>query len=174
MVINFDGIRSKKDDLSVCIENYSPDVIICTETHLDSSILSSEIFPQSYSVIRKDRDNGRSKGGVCIAIRDDLIITDRSDLNSDCEAVWVTLKVKGVKDLTIGAFYRSQIFGDTTEYMDALRQSITKIRRSSKGPIWLAGDFNFPTINWDNRTVYPAGRDNRTVNPAGRPLCHPF
>ena len=127
-----------------------------TETHLDSSVNSSELFPHNFSVFRKDRE-GRSKGGVCIAVRDDLIATHRTDLDSECEAVWVTLKVKGVKDLTIGAFYRSQIFGDSSEYLDALRQSLTKIRQTTNGPVWLAGDFNFPAINWENQTVKPEG-----------------
>jgi hypothetical protein len=49
------------------------------------------------------------------------------------------------------------MFGDTADYMNALRESLTKIRRSSKGHIWLAGDFNFPSVNWDQLTVDPGG-----------------
>ena len=47
----------------MCIENYNPDIIIGTETHLDSSSNSSELFPPNYSVIRKDREFDNSKGG---------------------------------------------------------------------------------------------------------------
>ena len=61
----------------MCIENYSPDIIIGTETHLDSFVSSSELFPSNYSIIRKDRDFDNPKGGVLIAIKNDLIGTHR-------------------------------------------------------------------------------------------------
>ena len=53
MIINFDGISDKTSDLAVSIENYHPDVIIGTETHLKGNINSSELFPPEFSVIRK-------------------------------------------------------------------------------------------------------------------------
>ena len=74
---------------------------------------SSELFPSNYSVIRKDRNFDNSKGGVLIAMKDDLIGTHRTDLDTKCELVWVTIKIQGSKDVTIGAFYRSPQFGDT-------------------------------------------------------------
>ena len=111
-------------DLAVCIENYNPDMIIGTETHLDSSNNSSELFPPNYSVIRKDRDFDNSKRGVLIALKSDLIRTHRTDLNSNCEIIWVTIKIQGTKDITIGAFYRSPQFGKTSEYMHELQESI--------------------------------------------------
>ena len=132
MVINFCSIRNKMSDLAGCIENYNPDIIIGTETHLDSSVNSSKLFPPNYSVIRKDRDFDNSKGGVLIALKSDLIGTHRTDLNSNCETIWVTIKIQGMKDITIGAFYRSPQFGNTSEYMHELRESINKIKHSNK------------------------------------------
>ena len=38
LVINFDSIRGKVADLAMCIETYNPDVIIGTETYLNSSV----------------------------------------------------------------------------------------------------------------------------------------
>ena len=49
LVINFCSIRNKVADLAVCIGEYNPDIIIGTETHLDSSVNSSELFPSNYS-----------------------------------------------------------------------------------------------------------------------------
>ena len=88
----------------MCIGEYNPAIIIGTETHLDSSVNSSELFPSNYSVIRKDRHFDNSKGGVLIAMKDDLIGTHRTDLDTKCEIVWVTNKIQGSKDVTIGAF----------------------------------------------------------------------
>ena len=104
----------------MCIGKYNPDTIIGTETHLDNSLNSSELFPSNYSVIRKDRNFDNSKGGVLIAMKDDLIGTHRTDLDTKCEIVWVTIKIQGSKDVTIGAFYRSPQFGDTHDYMNEL------------------------------------------------------
>ena len=141
----------------MCIGKYNPDIIIGTETHLDSSVNSSELFPSNYSVIRKDRNFDNSKGGVLIAMKDDLIGTHRTDLDSKCEIVWVTIKIQGSKDVTIGAFYRSPQFGDTYDYMNELRESINKIKRTNNEQIWLAGDFNLPDIDWDLLNTKPGG-----------------
>ena len=90
----------------MCIGQYNPDriIIIGTETHLDSSVNSSELLPSNYSVIRKDRNFDNSKGGVLIAMKVDLIGTHRTDLDTKCEIVWVTIKIQGSKDITIGRF----------------------------------------------------------------------
>ena len=64
LVINFCSIKNKVADLAVCIGKYNPDIIRGTETHLDSSVNSSELFPSNYSVIRKDRNFDNSKAGV--------------------------------------------------------------------------------------------------------------
>ena len=79
------------------------------------------------------------------------------DLDTNCEIVWVTIKIQGTKDLTIGSFYRSHTFGNTPEYLNALRESLEKIRKSNKGQIILGGDFNLPSVDWDQSDVRPGG-----------------
>ena len=102
--------------------------------------------------MRKDRNFDNSKGGVLIAMKDDLIGTHRTDLdNTKCEIVWVTIKIQGSKDVTIGAFYTSPQFGDTYDYINELRESINKIKRA-KMSIWLEGD-----IDWDLLNTKPGG-----------------
>ena len=156
MAINFCSFRKKNSDLAVCVENYNPDIIIGTETHLDNSVNSSELFP-NYSVIRKGRNFDNSKGGVLIALISDLTGTHRTDLNSNCEIIWVTIEIQGMKDITRDAFYRSPQFGNTSEYMHELRESINKIKHSNKEHIWLGGDFNLPDIDWDILSPKPGG-----------------
>ena len=68
--INVNGLRSKKLQLYELICSDKPDIVLCQETKIDSSILSAELFPESFIVFRKDRNvNG---GGVCIAVRRDF------------------------------------------------------------------------------------------------------
>ena len=160
LVINFEGLCNKTADLAVCIETYDPDIIIGTETHLDSSVNSSELFPDSYAVFRKDRCFGinQKRGGVLIALKNDIIGTHRIDLDTKCELIWVTVKIQGAKDVTIGAFYRSHTFASTAEYMNELRESLSRIKCSNKGQIWLAGDFNIPDVNWETNSFKPGGQ----------------
>ena len=143
----------------MCIETYNPDVIIGTETHLDPTVNSSELFPDSYAIFRKDRWFGKNtkRGGVLIALKNDIIGTHRIDLDTDCELIWVTIKIQGAKDVTIGAFYRSHTFGSSSEYMNELRESLSRIKCSNKGQIWLAGDFNVPNVNWESNNFTPGG-----------------
>ena len=79
------------------------------------------------------------------------------DLDTNCEVVWVTIKIQGTKDLTIGSFYRSHTFGNTPEYLNALRESLEKIKKSNKGQIILGGDFNLPSVDWDRSDVRSGG-----------------
>ena len=59
LVVNFQGLRDKTADLACCLEQHCPDIIVGTETNLNNSINSSELFPEGYYVLRKDRTFGR-------------------------------------------------------------------------------------------------------------------
>ena len=78
------------------ISSVKPDVIIGTETWLNSTI---------NSVYRKDRPN-KSYGGVLIAVTNDLISSVVTDLDTDCKILWVQIDLIGTKSLHIGSFYR--------------------------------------------------------------------
>ena len=109
------------------MDKYNPYISVGTETHLDSSVNNIELFPYNYFIIRKYGNFDNLKGGVLIAMTDDLIGTHRTDLHTKFEIVWITIKIQGSKDVTIGALYRSPQFGDTYDYMNELRESINTI-----------------------------------------------
>ena len=48
------------------VDEQKPDIIIGCETHLDETYTNSEVFPQGFSIIRKDRCYGG--GGVFLTI----------------------------------------------------------------------------------------------------------
>ena len=54
--ININSIRGKRLEVSSLIENENIDVICFQETKLDSSIYSSEIFENSFTNYRKNRN----------------------------------------------------------------------------------------------------------------------
>ena len=55
--ININGIRGKILELTVFLAAHQPHVVAVQETKIDSTITTSELFPETcmYSVYRKDR-----------------------------------------------------------------------------------------------------------------------
>ena len=72
--INVNGIKGmdKKAYLHAFIDENKPDIVIGTESKLDSSCKNAEIFPDGYksNVIRHDRNS--NGGGVFIIARDNV------------------------------------------------------------------------------------------------------
>ena len=58
MQLNCNGLkaRTKRQDFSAIVEDQKPDIIIGCESKLDSSIPTYSVFPDDYSVFRKDRN----------------------------------------------------------------------------------------------------------------------
>ena len=69
-IINFRSIRGKVASLQTFTDQNDTDIIIGSESWLDSSILSAEIFPSHFQVFRKDRNS--CGGGVFIAVKDSI------------------------------------------------------------------------------------------------------
>ena len=85
-----------------------PDLMLITETKLDSSIFSSELLPKGYvGEFRRDRNlNG---GGVVIVTKDCYTITDlvpQTTPQKETELVWATITLKDHSKLVVGSFYR--------------------------------------------------------------------
>ena len=159
MVVNFQSIRGKCAELATSLEFDNPDVLIGTETWLGSEVNSSELFPNTYNVFRKDRplDNkGRAYGGVLIAAKNNFICVQRQDLDSNCELLWVEIKITGAKPVLVGSFYCTP--NEKIEYLSYLRESLTKIDMNQYSNIWLAGDFTLGDIDWSTQSVRPGGK----------------
>ena len=103
------------------IEQDTPDIICGCESHLEQSIPSCEIFPNSFQVFRKDRN--RNEGGVLIAVKNDILTSHEVAFDADCEVIWVKLHFH--QPLFIGSFYRPPSNGIAD--LEALDQSVQKI-----------------------------------------------
>ena len=66
--INFQSSKNKDCEFQAFLAKENPDVIIGTETWLNSSVKTCEYFNPNYSVFRRDRLDGY--GGVLVAVKD--------------------------------------------------------------------------------------------------------
>ena len=166
LTVNCRSIVGKRAEFHALIEQHKPHIICGQESWLNNSIKSCEIFPKEYEAFRNDRilqrrkagddlsenEDGEAKqrgGGVFILVDKKLTGCEQVKFQSDCEIIWVTVKLQGHKDILIGSFYmphRNET--DITE----LQKSLGKINAESQIPnqIILTGDFNCPDINWNN------------------------
>ena len=65
---NARSIVNKRHLLDLELSKRPFDIIVLMETHLDDAISDAEIFPENYTVFRRDRSqNGRQGGGILIA-----------------------------------------------------------------------------------------------------------
>ena len=87
---NARSIVNKRHLLDLELSKRPFDIIVLTETHLDDSISDAEIFPENYTVFRRDRSqNGRQGGGILIATSYFLNVSPRDDLLCDSELLFV-------------------------------------------------------------------------------------
>ena len=72
------------------VDTAKADIILGCESWLSRDIANSEIFPEGFDAVRKDRV-GDAHGGVFVCFKKDLICTEVPELEMDCELVWVKL-----------------------------------------------------------------------------------
>ena len=149
VVVNFQSAKNKKEEIGNMIDSCNPDVIIGTETWLNENIHSTELFPPSYTVIRKDRSDGY--GGVLIALKQEFTFEHLTS-KRDCESVFIKLPLQRRKALIIGAVYRPP--SSSQQYLDSLCSEVEDIHRKHRNAIfWIGGDLNLPDIDWSTMST---------------------
>ena len=153
VVINARSLRGKPDQLQCVLSSTDPDIVIVTETWLDASIMSSEIFPSDFTAYRKDRKTDTRGGGVLIAVNNRLMSSLENDLDTKCEIVWVKIEIAGVKTLHVGGFYRPPVMTrDGLQTLAELKKSLDLIQNTDSN-VWIGGDFNMPDVKWEDYSV---------------------
>ena len=128
--------------------NISHDCIIVTETWLDSSVFSAELFPSTYIVLRSDRRfqlvNRSKGGGVVLAISDKYVrqavdasvITDAIPL---IDIVVCKCSISGVSFYLVGVYLVPDLpLSDVVLFLELLESLLFGF------PVIFIGDFNFP------------------------------
>lgn len=75
---------NKTDELESILLCYEPDVVVLTETWLRNDVLDSELVPDGYVIMRRDR--GSRGGGVALIISKDIECTPMVPL--DIESIF--------------------------------------------------------------------------------------
>ncbi|EDO45744.1 predicted protein [Nematostella vectensis] len=149
LVSNIEGARSKSAELSCILGEENIDILLATETHLNPQVNSCEILPQDFLVYRKDRPS--HKGGVLIAVKNNLVSIPRPGLDSDCEIVWCEVLLDKETNL-LCSYYRQQSLGMIS--LDALDNFLSKVTKlAGNRHVILTGDFNLPSIDWATSSV---------------------
>ena len=158
--MNCRSIKNKKAEIHTLIDSAKPDIILGNESWLTPDIKKSEIFPDSFDAIRKDRV-GDAHGGVFIAFRRDLLCTETPELDTKCEVILCKLNIIGCRTLFLGSFYRPPNHTEK-EYLEAFNISLTRIMSNKNAHVLVGGDFNCGNIEWSTMQV-PEGVPQRQV-----------
>ena len=150
--MNINSIRGKKLELLAFLDFHQPHVVAIQETKIDSSIATSELFPETcpHSVYRKDRNiHG---GGVMLLIHKEISHMPITELENDSESVWVKMFANKTSHF-VASWYRPP--GSTSEEFQLFREQLDYNRTHHKGKklrsVHILGAFNFKDIDWPDR-----------------------
>ena len=144
-LFNARSVVNKSAFLEADVYSRNFDIIAVTETHLDDSIGSSELFPQSYRVFRRDRN--RRGGGVLVAVNENIICNERNILDgNNTELLMLDIHYSRNKSFVFGVFYRPP--SSDSVCLEILQRNLECLPHHTN--IILVGDFNFKDIDWKN------------------------
>lgn len=147
---NVRGMRTKTNEIYNNILLCSYDVIIFTETWLNSGVMNNEFIDARYMVYRRDRQHQVKKdgGGVLIAVSKNLVSSRMSYWETECEDLWVqvTLNLGGTsKKIAFCAVYLSP--SCSSDLYLKLFCNVENIINQNDDVV-IMGDFNLSNIRW--------------------------
>ena len=151
--MNINSIRGKKLELSAFLDFHQSHVVAIPETKIDSSIATSELFPETcqYSLYRKDRN--LHGGRVLLFVHEDIQHMPITELESNLESVWVKVFANKTSHYVAASWYRPS--NGTSENFQLFRDQLGHIRNQHKGnkllSVHVVGDFNVKNIDWPDR-----------------------
>ena len=150
LVINFQSIRNKFNEIEVLLDSIKPDVIIGTESWLNDKIFSLEILPNTYNVLRRDREDSFS--GLLIAVKSDL---QCSLMHKSITSKLLSIKLHHKKSasIIISDFYRLPNCA-SAQSAKCVADELHNIRINHPNcEFWFSGDLNLTDIDWSNLTI---------------------
>ena len=107
MYSNIDGISSKKDLFTLCVNREQPHVILITETKMSPDMQTGDYFKVSgYTCYRRDRIPSDGGGGVAIFIKDYLTSEDCTEEFGMHTETDVCKIIHGNRELLVSCIYR--------------------------------------------------------------------
>lgn len=148
---NTRGLRTKTHNFcrQLALENY--DIVILTETWLNSGVLSSELFDDRYIVYRRDRvSRKKDGGGVLIAVLKAIKSKRMNQWESNSEDLWITIEIismKSVRQMALCAIYLPPPVLRTT--LESALDCFKVVLERPGLDACIVGDFNLSNIKWD-------------------------
>ena len=163
LVVNCRSLKSQQKQrlFNILLSTEQPDIVLGTESHLDKSFNNAEVFPAPYEAFRKDRNH--NGGGVFIAYRNDLIVTE-VESTGNCELCIAKIFLSKQQDLYVASFYRPP--SDPVDSITALRQELEKLSEKKSINLVIGGDFNVPHIRWDTNSILDSPQYGQEINTA--------
>ena len=155
----------KISELNNYLSKFRPSIVMLNETWLKSCINDSEIICDEldYKIFREDRTSRthppdpydpkkfkKHAGGVLIAIDRNLDIESvKVSYKASAEIIAATLTFKSGKKIVLCTCYRVGTLGEYN--LKEINSYLKKIRsRRGISSVIITGDFNLPSIDWDN------------------------
>lgn len=176
---NCRGLKTKLHTLYTNVISSTYDIIILTETWLCSNISDSEYIDSRYQVFRMDRDRSasgrRDGGGVLVAVSRTLCAAALALPATDVplpplvDQLMVQLNIRKRK-LIICAVYipPKQNYETYRAYFDVLHDAV----HDSDTDLYIIGDFNLPSLQWENKGIFTEPIINSDITPTHRYLIN--
>ena len=150
--------KHKVDVLGEMARQNNSVMIALTETHLRKEIEDAEVSIPGFQLIRQDRTDGFSKGGVAIYLKENLT-GEMKVLSSGSNDVveWLIVFLEN-KRIAYGCVYRPPSCHQSKfkEALDNIERSIGSIGDPSP-TVLICGDFNLPIIKWQEHGQISGG-----------------
>ena len=159
-LLNARSVCNKLPELHHLLYYENWQVVVITETWLNSNIPDGLLDPSHrYHIFRCDR-NVRRGGGVCVLVNRELnaVNVDISECHSDVELLCIDI-IRCKANCRLVAVYRST---DNTQQSDKFTKQLVQCIESVccvSWPCFVVGDFNAPTIDWSHLSVSSSGAD---------------
>ena len=137
---NVRGVRGKIASLQKAAETNQSHIVTVVETKGNPPKLAGYHWQNKPCKVRYSNN----KGGVAIAVRNDLLPSTRKVLDNtgDLDILWTEVQANNTS-LFIGTFYGKQETAPKEESEEEFSQLTTQIKRlQQKGEVILTGDFN--------------------------------
>ena len=147
--LNVNSIPNKIDEIKYMLKNSPFDIVAFTETHCDDTVSDNELQLDGFDFIRKDRT--RHGGGVILYIKKQLGFHRLLDIECELEALWISVKLREIKQLLICVLYRPPNSSD--DFFDILSTMLNKAL-DLDSEVLVMGDFNCDLLssNLDSKT----------------------
>lgn len=144
LYLNIRSCRNKTVNFQALIYSLDYDIILLTESWLNSTIPNSFVLPAGYTIFRSDRVKGRG-GGVLIAIKQGL--PSRRLMNCEIypESCVVEISPNPGKDIILTVVYRPP-----DADLDDMMTLNSLFHTVHKNNSIIVGDFNIKNINWSS------------------------